>query len=359
MLKEFLETSAAYFNAYGQGQPIVDDSVPGYNFDIVSGVNYVIDLMQPVGSRIRQLTWQGRLVQLTDTFTLAINDYRQAGGGGYGMLSRLPVLYEGGDYVRDLLANYIRNAGTLRAEDYFDPSWSIAPAEASAAVRQAYGPPPFDTVAGQRALSDSATTVFTVPDSTRPVAAPPEPAVAQLKFPLTLGDGEHALGRFVADAFRNGARAHFALVMNTSLRANLDAGRVTRSDVAAVLPDNDALVRLEITGAALYEVLEYLLAGAAPLAHIAGIEVWYDPARRPGDRVTRVAFPDGNEVERNRGYTLGLTRSVAGGAAGFATLEQVPLIATGMTSVAAVIGYLQRLSQPVDIPRDTRIHISQ
>jgi 2',3'-cyclic-nucleotide 2'-phosphodiesterase/3'-nucleotidase len=361
MLKEYLEASASYFNTFQSGQSVLNDSVPGYDFDMVSGVDYVIDLMQPVGSRIRQLTWQGRLVQVADTFTLALNGYRQAGGGGYRMLSGLPVLYEGGDNIRDLLIAHMRDASLLRASDYFDLSWSITPAEAATAVRDAHGPAPSDTIAGQRVLSDSATTVFTVPDSARPVAARLEPAVAQLKFPLTSSEGEieSPLGRLVADAFRNGARSHFALVMNGSLHGDLAAGRVTLSDVTNVLPGNDALVRLQITGEALFDLLEYVLGGDTPLAHVAGFEVWYDPRRQPGDRVSRVSFPDGAEVQRNRGYTLALTRSVAGGAAGFSTLENVPPAATGITSVTAVIGYLQRLRQPVDIPRDTRIHISQ
>jgi 2',3'-cyclic-nucleotide 2'-phosphodiesterase/3'-nucleotidase len=41
---------------------IICPIVPGYDFDIVSGVNYSIDLSQPVGSRIRSLTFRGRPV---------------------------------------------------------------------------------------------------------------------------------------------------------------------------------------------------------------------------------------------------------------------------------------------------------
>ncbi|UCG89063.1 MAG: 5'-nucleotidase C-terminal domain-containing protein [Gemmatimonadota bacterium] len=359
MLKEYLEEAASYYATFEPGQPVLNDSVPGYDFDIVSGVDYVIDLMQPVGSRIRQLTWEGRLVQAADTFTLALSDYRQAGGRGYGIVTRLPAVYEGGDNIRDLLIRRIRQAQLLRDSDYFQQSWGIVPAEAARAVRDAYGPPAGDTIAGQLALSDSAVTVFTVRDTVRPAPPPPDPAIARLKFPLELDTGESPLGRLVADAFRNGARTHFALVMNASLHGGLPAGQVTLGDIAAVLPTDDALVRVAVTGDVLYEVLEQVLREGTPTAHVSGLEVWYDPGRQAGERVRRLRFPDGSTVRGNEVYSLALVASVAAGTQGIMTLQGVPPGATGVTSVAAVAAYLQRLGQPVDIPRDTRIHTSQ
>ena len=359
MLKEYLEESASYYETFSSGQPILQDDVPGYNFDIVSGVDYVIDLTQPVGSRIRQLTWQGRLVQATDTFTLALSDFRQAGGGGYRMLNRLPVVYEGGDNIRDLLTSRIRQARLLRDSDFFEPSWSIVPVEAARAVRDAYGPPPNDTIASDLAMGDSAATVFTVRDTVRPAAATPEPVIARLKFPMQLDAGEHPLGRFVADAFRNSARTHFALVMNESLRGGLPAGAVTLSEIAAMLPANELVVRVAVTGDALYQILEQVLAEAAPTAHVAGFEVWYDSERQSGQRVRGLRFPDGSTLRHNEVYTLALAASVAAGATGITVVQDVPPIATGTTSVAAVAAYLQRLRQPVDIPRDARFHSSR
>jgi 2',3'-cyclic-nucleotide 2'-phosphodiesterase (5'-nucleotidase family) len=140
-LKAYLEQSSSYFRTYRPGQPIINDSVPGFNFDIVSGVNYAIDLTQPVGSRIMQLSYQGRLVQSTDTFTLALNNYRQAGGGAFHMLSGLRVIYDRNENIRDLLVDAVRNIDTLRASDYDEHSWRIIPQAAAEAVRAAFGAP--------------------------------------------------------------------------------------------------------------------------------------------------------------------------------------------------------------------------
>jgi len=59
-LREFLEHSARYFRTYQPGSPIINDSVAGYNFDVVSGVVYNIDLSRPAGQRIRGLAYEAR-----------------------------------------------------------------------------------------------------------------------------------------------------------------------------------------------------------------------------------------------------------------------------------------------------------
>ena len=140
-LKEFLEHSARYFGAYAPGRPLIDDAIPGYNFDVVSGITYGIDVSRPIGSRIRDLAYQGRAVTAADTFTLALNSYRQSGGGGYDMLRGLPVVYDRGEDVRTLLEEAIRQAETLRAADYYEPSWRLLPAAAEAAALATFAPP--------------------------------------------------------------------------------------------------------------------------------------------------------------------------------------------------------------------------
>jgi 2',3'-cyclic-nucleotide 2'-phosphodiesterase/3'-nucleotidase/5'-nucleotidase len=137
-LREFLEHSARYYRSYAPGQPVINDSVPGYNFDVVSGVVYNIDLSRPAGQRIRGLAYENKIVQPTDSFTMAVNSYRQAGGGGYTMLSGAPIVYDKGEDIRDLLVNEIRRAGTLQASTYLRPSWAIIPDSARAAARAAF-----------------------------------------------------------------------------------------------------------------------------------------------------------------------------------------------------------------------------
>ena len=140
-LREFLEHSARYFRTYEPNQPLINDSVAGYNFDVVSGVVYNIDLSRPAGQRIRGLAYEGRIVQPTDSFTMALNSYRQVGGGGYSMLARARVVYDKGEDIRELLVDEIRRAHTLQAATFLRPSWAIIPDQARAAARGTVAPP--------------------------------------------------------------------------------------------------------------------------------------------------------------------------------------------------------------------------
>ena len=85
---------------------------------MILGVAYDIDLRLPPGSRIRNLTFKGRPVAVTDSFTLAVNSHRQSGGGGFTMLRTAPVVYDHDENIRDLLIAEVRARGHLDPADY-------------------------------------------------------------------------------------------------------------------------------------------------------------------------------------------------------------------------------------------------
>jgi 2',3'-cyclic-nucleotide 2'-phosphodiesterase/3'-nucleotidase len=136
-LRAYLEQSARYFRANPDGTVDVDPAVPGFNYDIVSGVDYTIDLSKPAGERITTLEYQGRAVAPTDTFTMALNSYRQSGGGGFSMLRAAPVVYDRQVEIRQLLIDEVRRRGTLRPADYVHRNWRIVPAAAIGRLLQA------------------------------------------------------------------------------------------------------------------------------------------------------------------------------------------------------------------------------
>ncbi|HET9986194.1 MAG TPA: 5'-nucleotidase C-terminal domain-containing protein, partial [Longimicrobiales bacterium] len=133
-LREYLEKSAEYYRGWppAGGRTVTDFEVPGYNFDVVSGVDYTIDLSKPVGERIASLTFRGTPVTPEQTFTLALNNYRQTGGGGYAMIAGAPVVYDRQQDIRELLVDELRRRGTIRPSDYFRRNWRIVPSEAAA-----------------------------------------------------------------------------------------------------------------------------------------------------------------------------------------------------------------------------------
>ncbi len=141
-LRAYLEQSARYFVVRTGAEPTVttDPDIPGYNFDIVGGAKYVIDLSRPMGQRITRLRVRGRPVKPADTFTLAVNNYRAGGGGGYGMLRGAPVLRDTQVEIRDLLIAEIERRGAIAKADFTDRHWRIVPAAYAAAAYRALQP---------------------------------------------------------------------------------------------------------------------------------------------------------------------------------------------------------------------------
>src|SRR5215203_3544381 len=133
-LREYLEFSARDYVTDANGNVSVDPKVPGYNFDVIAGADYVLDLSRPEGQRVTRLEVRGRPVAPADTFTLALTNYRQTGGGSYTMIAGAPVVYDQQQDIRQLLTDEVRRAGTLRPQDYFTRNWRIEPAGAVGAL---------------------------------------------------------------------------------------------------------------------------------------------------------------------------------------------------------------------------------
>jgi 2',3'-cyclic-nucleotide 2'-phosphodiesterase (5'-nucleotidase family) len=136
-LREYLERSARYFRVDAAGRVSLEDSMAGYDFDVVRGARYEVDLRRPVGSRIRNLSVGGRLVAPSQSYTMALNSHRQTGAGDYRMVAGAPVVYDKGESIQDLLEAEVRRAPLDPAA--FAPSeWRIVPEVSAIAVREIY-----------------------------------------------------------------------------------------------------------------------------------------------------------------------------------------------------------------------------
>ncbi|OOM79199.1 5'-nucleotidase C-terminal domain-containing protein [Clostridium sp. BL-8] len=140
-LKDWMEYSVRYYaQTSGNNTAITKDSVlniPDYNLDQLYGATYDIDLTQPActvdketgrvisGNRIKNLKVNGVDVKDSDKFTVAINNYRYNGGGGFmkaaGLSNTDPsiVTYDSGKalgddgQVRSLMTAYIKKHGEI------------------------------------------------------------------------------------------------------------------------------------------------------------------------------------------------------------------------------------------------------
>src|SRR5262247_3730660 len=126
------------------------------------------------------------------------------------------------------------------------------------------------------------------------------------------------MGDFIADIYRQSTGADVALVNGGSIRADTEIppGEVTRRDVLAMLPYNNRIVKIQITGAVLRAALEYGVAGVGPgeqpgrFPQVSGMRYTYDARLKPGARLTEVTV-NGKPLDDKATYTLAANDYVA------------------------------------------------
>ena len=111
VLKEYLEKSAEYFDAEN-GQVVVarnfyDPKPLHFNYEMVDGLDYTIKSSNPIGSRIVEMTYQGKPIKETDEFVMVMSSYCANGGGEYDMVKNLEVVQDIQKDMVDALAEYI------------------------------------------------------------------------------------------------------------------------------------------------------------------------------------------------------------------------------------------------------------
>ncbi|PZG13960.1 bifunctional metallophosphatase/5'-nucleotidase [Nonomuraea aridisoli] len=130
-IKDYLEYSARYFNQLAPGAPVDvskltnANGTPDYNYDQLSGVSYDIDVAKPAGQRIANLTFEGQPVPADEEFVVAINNYRQSGGGGFPHVTGAEVVYNAQVEIRQALIEYATAQGTIDPADFAVPNWKL------------------------------------------------------------------------------------------------------------------------------------------------------------------------------------------------------------------------------------------
>jgi 2',3'-cyclic-nucleotide 2'-phosphodiesterase/3'-nucleotidase len=132
MVRTALENAARYFETCPDPScakgPLIDPTVPGFNYDMAQGVQYEIDLRQPVGKRVRNLRYRGAPLRDDQPLRIAVNNYRAAGSAGYSMFRDAKVVWRSGHEIRELMAEYF--AARKRLPRKGDGNWRILPPRA-------------------------------------------------------------------------------------------------------------------------------------------------------------------------------------------------------------------------------------
>lgn len=183
-----------------------------------------------------------------------------------------------------------------------------------------------------------------------PIEALARRPVAVLRDSLLRRGAQHPLGAILAEAGRTAAHADIGLMNNGGVRSDLPAGPVSYSQVFEVQPFQNRIMRIELTGRALRQLVEQTLERGRPNAHFAGIEIRYDPGRRFGRRVVGITGPDGSPLDPDWVYSLSAPDFLAAGGDGLYLLAKAPQADAGVTDVEALARWLEAAPQPVSWP---------
>lgn len=122
---------------------------------------------------------------------------------------------------------------------------------------------------------------------------------------------ETDIGNFIADAYRKAVDADIGFVNGGSIRADLsyNPGPLTKRDVLSMLPFSNPIVKVEMTGKTLMEILEHGVARSAEdnepgrFPQISGMTFKFDARKLPGQRIIEASV-GGKRIADDAIYTI-------------------------------------------------------
>jgi len=183
---------------------------------------------------------------------------------------------------------------------------------------------------------------------------------------------EMPLGNLVADAYRRAAAAEIAVANGGDIRADLNAGTVTKGGIISVLPFGNTLMVKTVTPALLRAALENGVSGIVLDAdgridneqspqgrflQVSGFRFGYDPAAPVGERVASITLDDGTALSLDDEETqllLAGTNYVMTGGDSYAMLGELPVERELGAADEALAAFIAGHS-PVSAPETGRI----
>lgn len=137
---------------------------------------------------------------------------------------------------------------------------------------------------------------------------------------------ETNIGNFIADEYRKAVSADIGFVNGGSIRADLtyQPGVLTKRDVLSILPFNNPIIKVEVTGKLLKQLLEHSVARSARgedaepgrFLQVSGMKFEFDTTRPVGSRVVSISVGS-KPVTEGEVYTIATTDFLFTGGDGY------------------------------------------
>ncbi|AMW09882.1 bifunctional metallophosphatase/5'-nucleotidase [Streptomyces qaidamensis] len=130
-MKAYLEYSANYFVQTAPGAAVDPakltnaNGTPDYNYDVVSGLAYEIDIAKPAGSRVTNVRFEGQPLADDAKFVFAVNNYRANGGGNFPHVAAAPLLWSNSDEIRNTMIAWVKAKGSIDPAAFAAVDWKL------------------------------------------------------------------------------------------------------------------------------------------------------------------------------------------------------------------------------------------
>lgn len=159
-------------------------------------------------------------------------------------------------------------------------------------------------------------------------------------------DGEHVrtretnLGDFVADVMRQAAGAEAAIINGGSIRTGIAQGKITVKDIYAVLPFDNYLVAISLTGVQIKAALEHGVARleerSRSFPQVSGLTFTYSRSAPAGFRVKEVTV-GGQPLDAQREYVVATNDYLVAGGDGYTVFGEALKSAGDYTNLGGTL----------------------
>ncbi|WP_031107149.1 bifunctional metallophosphatase/5'-nucleotidase [Streptomyces sp. NRRL S-146] len=130
-MKAYLEFSANYFvqtapdAAVDPAKLTNANGTPDYNYDVVSGLSYEIDIAKPAGSRVTGVMFEGQPLADDAKFVFAVNNYRANGGGNFPHVAAAQLVWSNSEEIRNTMIAWVKAKGSIDPAAFAGVDWKL------------------------------------------------------------------------------------------------------------------------------------------------------------------------------------------------------------------------------------------
>ena len=164
------------------------------------------------------------------------------------------------------------------------------------------------------------------------------------------------LGEFFTDAVRKEMQVDVAFANGGGLRRTLEQGRITLGDLYEVLPFDNQIMTMQLTGQQIIDVLDYGIANKTyGYMQFSGLQVQFDAQQPKGSRVIDVRLLDGRKLELNGLNTVAAADFLADGGDGYVMFKESKYIVNSNKVLRDVLADALKSMKVLDVNSDKRL----